>query len=222
MTALADRATQMLADGHGPRQVIDQLAPQTRAEALHLARRLPLLDERPAGDRGAAAARLATRIGLKRYGLAFTPTGSVGDDLTYRGHTTPPPTSTFPGDGCTVAYTRGYFRDKDNFSFVGPGEPPQPHPLSGTAYWNHFAASDAVTALGGPKAYVAAYTAAGPGRDSLFREAFEGSRPEPTRKPRRVMGTHTAKVVEPPAARSVPESGPEDETPPGRQRSLFS
>ena len=226
MTRLADRAWELLADGLSPQEIVQRLAPRSRDDALHLARRLPLLDERPASDRGAAMARLAARVGMRRHGLAFTPTGSVGDDLTHCGHDTPPPTMTFPGDGCAVAYTAGYFRDRDHFSFVGHGEPPRPHPLSGTGYWSHFAAPDAVAALGGPEAYVAAYAASGPDRDRLFREAFEGERQEVARKPRKaVVGKHTERVVEPPVARAVtePDEPPErDETPPCGQRSLFS
>lgn len=85
---------------------------------------------------------------------------------------------------------------------------------------------DAVAALGGPEAYAAAYAAAGPGRDELFREAFEGSRPEATRKPRRVVGKHTARAADEAKPVIEPESGDEtpgrDEMPPGGQRSLFS
>ena len=224
----ADRAWVLLADGLTPQQVIETLAPQTRDDALRLARRLPLLDERPAGDRGAAMARLATRVGMKRFGLTFTPSGTV-TEAAGKGHVTPPPTRSFPGDGCTVTYTAGYFRDKDHFSFVGHGDPPQPHPLSETGHWSHFALPDAVAALGGPEAYVEAYVAAGPERDKVFHAAFEGERPEVTRKPRKpVVGKHTGRVVEPPVARAATkpdEPQEQDETPPGGpggQRSLFS
>ena len=224
----ADRAWELLADGLTPQAIIHQLTPTTKSEAIHLARRIPLLAERPDGDRGAAMVRLATRIGMRRFHLFFTPDGRVADDPAYiRPHPSPAKRE-LPGDGCTVEYTRRYFPDKDHFQFVGTpsGEadkwgvvPRQPIPLSGTGYWSHFAEPDAVTALGGPEAFLAALTAVGRDGAKAFEEAFVGKLPEPGRGRRAlpVVGEHTAKVVTP-----VPPVNMLEEPPSSGQPDLFS
>ena len=223
----ADRAWELLADGLTPQAIIRRLTPATKPEAIHAARRLPLLAERPVGDRGAAMARIAARIGMKRFGLSFAPDGRVVDRRDYDAPVVNPDTRELAGEGCTVTYTARYGAGRDHFQFLGApsGEPDEwgiiPResiPLSGTGHWSHFAPTDAVAALGGPEAYLAAYVAAGPERDRLFREAFEGERLEVVKKPRKpVVGRHTERMVEPPVA---PEKEPEE--PPGGQRSLFS
>ena len=230
----ADRAWGLLTDGLTPQQAIARLTPTSKPDAIHQARRLPLLAERPAADRGAAMARIAARIGMKRFGLSFSPDGRVVDRRDYDAPVANPDTSELAGEGCTVTYTARYGAGRDHFQFLGAptGEPDrfgfvprEPIPFSGTGYWSHFAPTDAVAALGGPEAYLAAYVAAGPERDRLFREAFEGERPEVVKKPRKpVVGRHTERMVEPPVApeKEREDESPGQEPPSGGQRSLFS
>ncbi len=224
----ADRAWELLADGLTPQQIIARLTPATKAEAIQAARRLPLLAERPDADRGAAIARIAARIGMRRFHLFFTPDGRVADRPAYNAPSPHPAERTLPGDGCAVTYTARYYGDKDHFQFTGEptGEPDKwgvvcrrPIPFSGSGYWSLFADPDAVMALGGPEAYLAAVTAAGMVGKEEFERAFSGREPEPVRKPRRpVVGEHTAKVAEP--VRETPR--PPVIEPPDEEPNLFT
>lgn len=211
MSALAARATEMLAEGITPQAIIARLTPPTKAEAVHAARRLPLLAERPDDDRGAAIARLATRIGMRQHRIFFTPDGRVADDPAFNRPHPNPKTRELEGDGCSVTYTARYSTDRDHFQLLGPssGEPNQwctpraPIPLSETGYWSHFAEPDAVIAMGGPVAYLAALQAAGRDGQKAFEQSFTGERAEvlKARKPAGpVVGKHTAMVSEPEVA----------------------
>ena len=226
----ADRAWELLAEGLTPQQVVQRLTPATRPEAVALARRLPLLHERP-DDRGAALARLAARAGMRRFRLFFAPDGRVADDRTPAGPVVNPAVRVLPADGGTAEYTVGYIPDRDHFQLLGrpagePGPfgcvPRQPLAVSGTGYWSHFADRDAVVAAGGPEAYLAGLQAAGPDGWKAFEAGFTWAEPgRPAHKPkplRPVVGEHTARVVPPPPAPS-PAAGrdePEAPPPPGR------
>lgn len=242
----ADRAWQLLTDGLAPQDVVARLTPQTKPEAVQLARRLPLLAERPDGDRGAAMARIAARNGMRRFRLFFAPDGRVADDPAYNRPAANPPKRELASDGSTVEYTARCYPDKDHFQFLGEsaGDPDDrgivtrhPIPLSGTGYWSHFADPDAVIAVGGPEAYLAAPTAAGRDGAKEFERAFAGEEPQVVRKTRKpVVGKHTAKVVEPraeveamakdeqPGAERPADDKPEPprEPPKSGQRDLFS
>ena len=240
----ADRAWQLLTEGLAPQEIVARLTPATKPEAIHAARRLSLLAERPDGDRGAAMARIAARNGMRRFRLFFARDGRVADDPAYNRAAANPPKRELACDGCTVEYTARCYPDKDHFQFLGPpsGEPDghgivprHPIPLSSTGYWSHFADPDTVAALGGPEAYLAALTAAGRDGAKEFERAFAGEEPEPARKARKpVVGKHTAKVAEPrgeveavrtgePEESNATEPDPEPsrELPRGEQRSLF-
>ena len=217
----ADRAWELLTAGHPPAEVVRRLTPATADEAARLARRLPLLADRPAADRGAALARLAARAGMRRFGLALTARGEVAGPT----RPAPGPSARFPGDGCSVEYTPRYFPDTDHFRFTGPGDPPGPHPLSVTGHWSHFADPDAVLALGGPEAYAAALSAAGRDGARAFEAGLAGPDPSPGRP---AVGPHTAALLQPAPVRPAgvptpppPAGGPPDlfsELPPGPAR----
>ena len=203
----ADRAWELLAEGNTPQQIIAKLTPATKPEALHLARRLPLLAERPEADRGAALARIAARIGMKRHGLSFTADGRIADRPVFNALKHNPAERTLPGDGCTVTYTARLFGDRDHFQFTGLND--QLIPFTGSRHWSHFADPDAVAALGGPEAYLTALQVTGRDGWKDFERAFTGDEPGPVRKPRKpVVGEHTAKVVEPARRVEVPHEEP--------------
>lgn len=228
-----DHAWELLAEGLTPQEVVTQLTPPTKPEAVALARRLPLLHERPDADRGAACVRLAARAGMRRFRLAFAPDGRVADDPAYNRPRADPAPVVLPAAGCTVEYVARYFPDRDHFQFLGPpaGDPDkdsvtprQPIPLSGTGHWSHFAHPDAVRAMGGPAAYIAALLADGPAGAKALTAAFEfdgtppESKPKPRRPPQPVVGEHTARLVPPAAPAPEPTPAPPGPEAPPRGR----
>ena len=108
------------------------------------------------------------------------------------GHPLPPPSSThvltIDGEKIRVEYTHDYFPQssdgKDNFHFVSPHVPAQPHPLSESGHLSQFVPHDAVEACGGPEAYATLFAEAMlRGEAKLFLATFEGECPE-AEKPR--------------------------------------
>jgi hypothetical protein len=233
------RIQDRLTRGAAPAEVIAELLPRSREEAVAYARRLPLWDEYRGrySDQAVALACVISRRAMREFGLAIGEDGRVTER--FREGVTPPtpkPSLTFPlavrGEDVRVEYTSDYFprSGQDHFYFVSPHEPARAHPLSGTGHWSQFAMHDAVEACGGPESYAALYAEARlSGREKEFAALFEGKWPEakqprrkrasrpagaPARAELQVVGGHTAAVAE--ERREAP-----DEKQPLAQKSLF-
>ncbi len=212
---IQDRLSRLSHRG-APADLIAELLPSTRAEAVTWARRTAGWDEYRGRYPGqaVAVARVVSRRAMRAFDLTLTEDGRVLDrhaeGLPFR---PPEPTRVFPldvgGEAVKVEYTAEYFprSGQDHFYFVSPHEPSQPHPLSETGYLSHFALHDAVEACGGPEAYAALFAEARlRGAEKEFAATFEGAWPE-VKKPRRrksagergpppVVGEHTAAVAQ--------------------------
>ena len=212
LAAIRDR----LRAGETPEAVIASLVPATLHEAEAWGRRLPLWQEfLPAfGTQVVAVARVVTKRGLRLHRRTLDAEGRLVPGTPWHIPSEPPAgepvtfTMDVGGQTVSVTYTPGYFRDADHFQFTGPGNPPEPTPLSGTGHYSHFAAGDAVAALGGRLGYARAFVDAGEEREKLFKAVFEGELPT-AEKP--VRGRHTAK-----AAEKTPRPVPPPAPPPGR------
>jgi hypothetical protein len=234
-----NRIQTLLSQGTPPARLITGMLPRSRDEAIGWARRLPGWDEERGRypDQAIAIARLISRQAMRTFRLNLSEDGQVIERPDAGGRRPPPePPQQFRlalGDEeIIVAYTRGYLPNAgtDHFSFESPHDPPQPHALSGTGYWSHFAWHDAVEAIGGPRAYAAQYADARlRGEENAFSATFEGAPPEskPPRRqkttspeappmpvPHAVLGEHTAGVI----AEREPDPLPK---PPAHQRRLF-
>jgi hypothetical protein len=232
-----DRIQSLLSQGTPPARLIADLRPRTHDEAIAWARRLTGWEEERGRypDQAVAIARIISRQAMRAFSMTVSEDGRVIERSDAGGRRPPPaPVQRFRlavGDEeVSVAYTPGYFPSAgtDLFSFVSPQDPPQPHALSESGHWSHFAWHDAVEASGGPHAYAAQYAEARlRGEDQAFSDAFEGALRE-SKKPRRpmalppeppprqptVFGEHTAQVIEERKPDPVPK-------PPAHQRRLF-
>jgi hypothetical protein len=200
-----------------PTQIIEELSPRTRTDAVSWARRLPLWDDfsRDITNQAIAVARVISRRAMREYGLTFDSDGRVGEQKPLSS-SPERPTRIFHmkigEETVEVRYVRRYFPQtgQDLFSFVGeklPGEQItyKPHPLSESGWWSHFASHDAVEAMGSPEAYATRYAEAKLRGDD-FEAVFEGKRPEgkpkngrkqPKEEPvKPVIGQHTAQVIQ--------------------------
>jgi hypothetical protein len=244
---ILDQIQARLNEGTSPAQVIAELLPRTRAEAVGWGRRLPAWDEYRGQYPGqtVAVARLVSRQALRAFRLILTEYGQVIDKPGEQGrHRTPEPSLRFRlalGDEeVCVAYTPDYFPqdDRSDFYFTSLHESSQPHPLSGSGYWTHFASQDAVEACGGPQAYAAQLAAARlRGEEKSFDAAFEGKPPEYRKQPAGSKGRRRRKVplpampapTEPPpiavlgeyTAQVIVEREAQPPQQPPRQRLLF-
>jgi hypothetical protein len=218
--------------------LIEQFSPLSLPGAMIWARRRPVWDEYRGQfpDQVIDIARVISRRAMREFGLSFSEDGRV---LTIRSETertdSPCPADVFRltvrGEPITVEYTPDYYlvAGSDHFAFKNPSEPGQPHPLSDTGFWSHFARSDVVAACGGPRPFAEQYAEAKiNGELEAFEATVEGQFPE--YKPRRrkrttkevaqatpsppVLGKHTEKVVA--------EDSPREEGKPPSQQSLFS
>jgi hypothetical protein len=210
-----------LRQGLVPQQVIEELLPLTRTDAVTWTRRLSAWEEYgeqfPA--QVVALARIVSLLAMRAFGLSLSEDGRVVERLREgKPGRTPKPSLTFllavGGEEVRVEYTRDYFPcgGKDYFYFVSPQTPPAPHPLSATGYLSQFVLHDAVEACGGPKAYAAMFAEARlRGEEEVFKAMFEGTGSE-AKQPRRrkafpsaslprsgeqlpVIGEHTAQVI---------------------------
>jgi hypothetical protein len=229
-----DQIQALLNQGAPPLRLIADLRPRTRAEAIAWARRLTAWDEERGRypDQAVALTRLISRHALRAFGLTVSEDGRVIERPAEAGWSAPPQSFSLAvrDQEVRVEYTPAYSpaSGRDHFAFLSPHDPPQPHALSASGHWSHFAAHDAVEACGGPHAYAALYAEARRrGEDQAFSAAFEGAPPQ-SKQPRRqkapppaapprppaVLGVHTAEVVEERASDPFPK-------PPAHQRRLF-
>jgi hypothetical protein len=175
-----------------PMNVISELMPRTGA--IRWAQRLPHWDEFRGqfSDQAIGIARIVSRRAMREHGLILTDDGRV---VERRSYTAPTPSATFrldiAGQSVEVAYTADYYPGRDGFQFTA-----EKNPLSESGFWHAFVPQDAVEALGGPQAFAARYAEAKlAGQEKEFMEQFEGRFPDKPRK--KVVGGHTAAVVQP-------------------------
>jgi hypothetical protein len=222
-------------------QVIAELLPRTRTEAVTWAQRLPAWDEYQGEypDQVIGLARVVSRRAMRGFALTLSEDGRVVGRLREgKPGQTPEPSLTFllavGGEEVRVEYTPDYFPNggKDLFYFVSPHEPARPHCLSASGYLSQFAQHDAVAACGGARAYAALFAEAQlRGEEQAFNTAFEGAEPAAKRTGRKktrmpvpppaaaegqapVLGDHTARVIE-------EQTGVKEEHEPPRQGLLF-
>jgi hypothetical protein len=231
---IADR----LAQGANPADLISELLPKTTHDVLTWARHLSLWEAYPqAGQRAIAVARIVSRRVMRQDGLIFDDEGRVVDGLALAKAMTAVKRANrhfklpIGGAPVSVDYTEGYCpKARQNlFSFIGEprqraqGETPgpmnqyKPHALSETGWLSHYAAHDAVQALGGPEAYARQFAQEVlEARDHEFEAVFigpkEGSLPRKKRpfkmmrdneeatatESRPVIDEHTAALEEEP------------------------
>jgi hypothetical protein len=224
-----------------PVQVIEELLPRTRTEAITWAQRLAAWDEYRGQYPGqvVALARVVSLRAMRTFGFTLSEDGRVVSRLREgKRWQTPTPSLSFrlevQGEEVRVEYTPDYFPNggKDHFYFVSPHEPPRPHCLSGTGYLSQFAPHDAVEACGGARDYAALFAEARlRGEEQAFKATFEGVRQD-VEQPRRknapsrgspaaageghppVLGDHTAQVI-------GEQEGTEDRHDPPHQGMLF-
>jgi hypothetical protein len=207
-----------LSEGLVPQQVIEELSPSTRADAVTWIRRLSIWAEytEQFPVQTVAIARLISQRARREFSLKLTEDGRVIDSQ-HQGPSwqTPRPTSKFrlklQGEEVGVEYTPYYFPDgrTDLIYFISPHEPPQPHCLSETGHLSRLTPHDVVVACGGAEAYAVLFAEAHlRGEVKAFEAVFEGNWPESKhrrgRKPptttsevknASVVGTHTAQVI---------------------------
>jgi hypothetical protein len=213
-----------LSQGAGPALIIEELLPRSRDAALSWARRLAGWEEnQPAYPAQVIAlARLVSLRAMREYDLMLREDGRVVDRprAGSKPWKTPKPALTFRldvgGEEVCVAYTPGYFSNSgtDNFYFVSPHEPPQPHFLSETGFWSQFVLHDAVKAAGGPQAYAAQFAdAVVRGEAEKFTAALEGVLPEAgrTRCGKAPRPGNAAKQPPPPGEHAARVIAKEDE-----------
>jgi hypothetical protein len=201
-----------------PEEVIRAFVPPSRSEALAWARRLPLWDEYRAafGPQVVALARVISRLGMRRHGLAIDRGGAVVEERDgQRGAPPPMPARRFSfrvnGAEVVAEYTPDYFpaSGQAHFQFRSPHDPPQPTPLSPSGFWSHFCLRDAVTAVGGPEAYAALYAAAKlQGQEQKFLAGFEGERPESAPRRRKPVPARATATPEDATSNQESAAGP--------------
>jgi hypothetical protein len=104
-----------LAQGTSPADLIRELVPRTRSQAVSWARRLPYWDEFRGHfpDQVVAAARLVSKRAMKEHGLAFDDEGRVleepRDGRRRENQTTVSFPLTLGENTVTVTYTRNYY-----------------------------------------------------------------------------------------------------------------
>jgi hypothetical protein len=185
-----------LGQGGKPTQIITDLLPQNRSDALTWGQRLSGWDEYRTQFSGQiiAIARVISKRAMRLHGLAFDDEGRVVESrsLVERNTWIKKPSRCFPlqiGEDCvTVEYTPGYFAKAgtDRFCYIGDPLPAdarrismlhehKAHALSDTGWHSHVASHDAVEAAGGPEAYAAQYAEAVlQETDYEFERAFNG------------------------------------------------
>jgi hypothetical protein len=228
-----------LCRGLVPQQVIEELQPLTRADAVTWIRRLPGWVEFGGQfpPQVIALARVISQRAMRTFSLKLSEDGRVVP----RNREAPPwktPKSSMTfrlalGDEeVLVAYTPRYFPDgcTDYFYFVSPLDPPRPHCLSESGHLSLLPPHDVVVACGGPKAYAGLYAEARlRGEEEKLDATFEGEWPQANPSRRRkairpasppaaphlpVLGEHTAQVI------AKQEDKKETRHPP-RERTLF-
>lgn len=126
-----------LSHGLGPQQVIEELLPQTRTDAMTWGRRLPGWEEYggPFPAQVVALARVVSLRAMRAYRLTLNEDGRVVERRREEQPWKPQkPSLTFPlalgGEEVRVEYTADYFPDggKDHFYFVSPQNPRSPMP----------------------------------------------------------------------------------------------
>src|ERR1700722_779112 len=147
-----------LSQGLAPQQVIEELLPLTRTDAMTWLRRLSIWTEyaEQFPVQTVALARLISLRARREFALTLTGDGRVIDSR-HQGLSwpTPRPTSKFrlnlQGEEVCVEYTPYYFPDgrTDLLYFSSPQEPPQPHCLSATGHLSRLTPHDVVVACGG-------------------------------------------------------------------------
>ncbi len=204
---ILQRIADRLAQGASTIDVIRELVPRTRSQAVFWARRLPYWDELRGRfpDRAIATARHISKRSMMEHGLAFDDEGRVLEEPGEGRRRASETTCSFPltlgEDTITVTYTRNYYGTPGHniLSFIGkeqipPDDSPlsallrghKPHALSETGWYSAHPLHDAVEAMGGPEAYAAAFAAAKiAGREKEFEAAFTGRRPETNPRGRR-------------------------------------
>jgi hypothetical protein len=228
------RIQDRLSQGLAPALIIEEMLPRSRDDALSWARRLAGWEEyQPAYPAQVIAlARLVSLRAMREHGLMLREDGHVVDrPREGKPWKTPTPSLTFRldvgGQEMRVAYTPGYFPNSgtDNFYFVSPHEPPQPHLLSETGYMSRFVPNDAVEACGGPQAYAALLAdAVVRGEADKFTAALEGKPPEAGQTRRgKASRPGTAGKQSPPPGEHSAKLIAEEETPrkPPKQGMLF-
>ena len=212
-----------LSQGLVPQQVIEELLPLTRSDAVTWTRRLPCWEEHDGQFpfQVIALARVISRQAMRAFDLKLSEDGRVVDGRREGERRqqlqTQPASLTFPlalGDQeMRVEYTCDYFPDRgiDLFYFVSPADPPQAHALSASGYLSQFVPHDAVEACGGPEAFATQFAEARlRGEENQFKAIFEGASLQeeqprrsaasppvssPTGKQLPILGEHTAQVL---------------------------
>ena len=169
------RIAERLKQGEAPHRVAAEMVPHRPSDALWWVRRLPLFCEHH-DPRVAAVARIIGTRAMRRHGLTLERDGTISSAVKQ-----PPQETPLACEGASVAYAAQYFPGKDHYQFTGLRG--APIPFTGGEHFSHFADPDAVAALGGPDAYLAALVAAiKAGTLREFEAQFQEPWPEVTRR----------------------------------------
>lgn len=145
--------------------------PSRESDACWWVRRLPLFCEH-SDPQVAGVARVVAARAMRRHGLSLEPDGKVTSGKAE------PVETPLPCEGASVIYTTNPASGYDHYQFAG-----DPIPFTGGGFYSHFAPSDAVGAMGGPEAYLAALIEAlRAGAVKQFSEAFTEPYPEVGRR----------------------------------------
>lgn len=183
-----------------PLDVINELSPKLKSDAISWARHLPAWDEYrgQASDQVLAIARTVSRRAMKAFNLEIDREGRVAERQE-RWSRPDEMLCSFPmkigEETVEVRFMNGIFSTWVSFIGQNLGDHYKPHPLSSTGWWSTNIPADALEAIGGAEAFAQQYAEAKiAGREMEFLEQFEGKAPEPKRKKKPVVGKHTAEA----------------------------